>query len=124
MRFLSKLLKKAPRVQPTEVRDLDSFDAEVLGSSLPVIVDVWSHGCPPCRQLEPIIVEVASRYAGRVRVAEVAAHEAPDLTRHLGVRSTPTIIIYDKGEELGRASGFRPSTWFDEMIAAEFPHRR
>ena len=108
------------KVAPSSVRDLDGFEAEVLGSAVPVIVDVWSGSCGPCRKLEPILVEVATRYAGRVKVVEIAAEDAePELLSMLEVRATPTIVLYERGEEVGRATGYRPVEWFDQMIAAE-----
>ncbi|MEZ4338184.1 MAG: thioredoxin family protein [Sandaracinaceae bacterium] len=121
MGILAKLFGTSPKVIPTPVRDMASFRAEVLESDLPVIVDVWSESCAPCRQLVPVLVDVATRHQGRVRVAEIAADSEPALIGRLRVRATPTLIIYEKGEELGRISGFRPGSWFDEMIETEFP---
>lgn len=122
MSWLAGLFGGKPKVQPEHVHDVASYRALVLESALPVVVDVWSETCPPCKALEPVILEVATRYAGRIRVAEInssAAH--PELLAKLGVRATPTILVFDKGEELGRETGFRPRSWFDEMIAVEFP---
>jgi thioredoxin-like negative regulator of GroEL len=108
-------------VNPTPVRTSAEFDEVVLGSELPVIVDVWSPTCAPCRKLVPVLVEVATRHADRVRVVEIdVAHSDPRLVMRLGVQATPTIIVFDGGEEFGRTAGFRPRGWFDEMIAKEF----
>ncbi|HCH65827.1 MAG TPA: hypothetical protein DFR83_23700, partial [Deltaproteobacteria bacterium] len=65
--------------------------------------------------------KVASRYAGRVTVVTVGTDADLALLRMLQVRSTPTVVIYDRGEELGRMVGFRPEGWFHQMIEAEFP---
>lgn len=121
MGFLSKFFGPSREVLPTPVRDLGSFRAEVLESELPVIVDVWSESCAPCRQLVPVLKSVATRHEGRVRVAEISADSDPELLRQLGVRATPTLLIFEGGQELGRVTGFRPGGWFDEMIEAEFP---
>ena len=121
MGFLSKLFAPRAQVIPTPVRDLDSFRSAVVDSDLPVIVDVWSESCAPCRQLAPVLVDVATRHDGRVRVVEVSAESEPQLLARLKVRATPTLIIFEGGEELGRMAGFRPGSWFDEMIEAEFP---
>jgi len=121
MGILSNLLGPSRRVTPTPVRDLDSFRQTVLDSDLPVIVDVWSESCAPCRQLVPVLVDVATRHEGRVRVVEIQADADPRLLGQLRVRATPTLIVYDQGEELGRMTGFRPASWFDEMIDTEFP---
>ncbi len=89
------------------MRDLDAFEAQDLVSEVPVIIDVWSGNCGPCRKLEPILVEIAAEDA------------EPELLSMLEVRATPTIVLYERGEEVGRATGYRPAEWFDQMIAAE-----
>jgi thioredoxin 1 len=64
---------------------------------------------------------VATRYDGRIRVVTVGTDADGPLLRTLRVRSTPTLVIYEGGEELGRMVGFRPEGWFHQMIQAEFP---
>ena len=98
MGILSKLFGPSHRVVPTAVRSLDSFRREVLESDVPVIVDVWSESCAPCRQLVPVLVDVATRHEGRVRVAEIAADPEPALLSRLQVRATPTLIIFEGGQ--------------------------
>ncbi len=115
------IFKKATPVHPTRVRTVAEFDALVLESQEPVIVDVWSASCAPCRMLEPILVDIATRYAGRVRVVEIATQDTESqLLGELEVRATPTLIMFKDGEEIGRAAGARPAGWFDQMIAKEF----
>lgn len=122
MTFLSRLFRGRPKVLPESVRDLDGYGARVLSSELPVIVDVWSATCPPCKQLEPVLIDIATRFADRVRVVEIGIGDAdPALVAKLGVRATPTLIIVHEGKELGRESGYRPASWFEQMIEAEFP---
>jgi thioredoxin-like negative regulator of GroEL len=106
---------------PTAVRDLATFNDVVLKSDVPVIVDIWSETCAPCKKLVPVLINVATKYEGRVRIVEIGTDAEPVLLGRLGVRATPTIIVYARGKELGRQSGFRPEGWFDEMIATEFP---
>ncbi|MFN7700732.1 MAG: thioredoxin family protein [Deltaproteobacteria bacterium] len=120
MGLLDKLFKRAPQVIPARVRTLEEFERVVLDSEIPVIVDVWSATCAPCKKLEPILVDVATRYEHRVRIVEIGTADAErDLLAALAVQATPTLIMYRAGEELGRVSGLRPSSWFDQMIAAE-----
>lgn len=122
MSLLSRLFRSRPKVVPESVRDLASYEALVLQSELPVIVDVWSPTCPPCKQLEPVLVDIATRFADRVRVVEIGIGDAdPALVGKLGVRATPTLIVFDRGRELGRETGYRPASWFEQMIEAEFP---
>lgn len=122
MGWLDRLLggAEAARVLPERVRDVASYRRVVLGSKLPVIVDVWSPSCGPCKKLEPVLIDVATRYAGKVRVAEIGTDAEPALLAELAVRATPTLLVFDAGKELGRSVGYRPASWFDEMIAKEF----
>lgn len=120
MGLLDRLFGSSPQVLPTSVRDLRTFEREVEKSDVPVIVDVWGPSCGPCKKLEPVLVEIATRYAGKVKVVEISTEAAvPELLGELSVRATPTLIIYKGGEELGRSTGYRPASWFDQMIAAE-----
>ncbi len=120
MGLLDKLFTSRPKVVPTPVRTVADFQKHVLRSELPVIVDVWSLSCAPCRQLAPVLVRVATEHQDKVRVVEISTESEPALLARLGVRATPTVIVYDGGKEMGRVVGFKPKSWFDEMIATEF----
>lgn len=110
------------KVHPTPVRSMDRFREEVLTSDIPVIVDLWSPTCAPCKRLVPVLVKVATKYADRVRVVEIdVSTTEPQLLGKLGVRATPTLMIYEGGDEVGRVTGFKSPGWFDQMIATEFP---
>jgi thioredoxin len=121
MGFLGDLFGGRPKITPDSVRDLRTFSERVLESDIPVIVDVWSESCAPCKKMAPVLVNVATKYEGRVRVVEIDTTSEPALLARLGVRATPTLIMFEGGEEIGRMAGFRPEGWFDEMIATEFP---
>ena len=119
MGLLDKLFgPRAPRVQPTHVDD-GNFVAEVARSGLPVLLDVWSPGCGPCSQLEPIVMDLAAAYQGRVKVAEMNAAEATKSTGRLGVMGTPTILFFKKGREVERVVGFVGSRYLREVIEEE-----
>ena len=116
MGWLSRMFgPSAPRVQPTHLTD-ENFVAEVLRSELPVVVDVWSPGCGPCNMLEPIIMDLASAYAGRVKVAELNAAEAGRIAARFGVMGTPTILFFDGGREVERVVGFVGSRYLREVV--------
>lgn len=120
MGLLDRLFGGPPRVLPERVRDLDAFRKIVLQSDLPVIVDVWSATCAPCKKLEPVLIDVATRYAGKVKIAEIGTADAdPRLLAKIDVRATPTLLVFEGGQEIGRTTGYRPAEWFDQMIAAE-----
>jgi thioredoxin len=121
MSLLGKLFGGRPKVTPLHIETMDEFERQVVRSELPVIVDVWSSTCAPCRQLVPVLIRVATKYDGRIRVAELSTDAEPRLIAKLGVRATPTILVFERGQEVGRMAGFRPEGWFDDMIATEFP---
>lgn len=119
MGLLSKLFgPRAPRVQPVHLDDAN-FATEVLRSDLPVVVDVWSPGCGPCRMLEPIVMDLASAYAGRVKVAELNAAEAGRTAARHGVLGTPTVLFFKGGREVERVVGFVGSRYLREVIDSE-----
>jgi thioredoxin 1 len=119
MGLLAKVFgPRAPRVQPTHVDDA-SFAAEVLRSKLPVVVDFWSPGCAPCRMLEPVVMDLATDYAGRVKVVEVNAAEADRTAARHGVMGTPTVLFFRGGREVERVVGFVGSRYLREIVEAE-----
>lgn len=118
MSWLSKLLGTREKVQPVPVND-DNFQAEVLRSDLPVLLDVWGPSCAPCQKLAPIIVDLATEYQGRVKVAELNAAAAPNTVRRLGIRGTPTVVYFHRGREVERIVGFRGSLYHRDFIDNE-----
>jgi len=119
MGLLAKLFgPRAPRVQPVHVTDAN-FVAEVARSELPVLLDVWSPGCGPCQQMEPIVMDLAAEYAGRVKVAELNAAEAGASAARLGVMGTPTVLFFRKGREVERVVGFVGSRFLREIVETE-----
>jgi thioredoxin 1 len=119
MGLLARLLGgKAPRVQPVHVDD-SNFVAEVLRSEQPVVLDVWSEGCGPCRMLEPVIMDLAAKYDGRVKVAEANAAKARHTAARLGVLGTPTVLFFKDRQEVERVVGFVGSRYLEEIVEAE-----
>lgn len=113
MGLLSKIFK--PKKMPVHVDD-SNFEAEVLRSSLPVVLDVWSANCAPCKKLEEVMVSLATRYDGRVKVCELGTHLAPQTAAKLRISATPTVIYFQKGREKERVMGFRGSVYHVEAI--------
>jgi thioredoxin 1 len=119
MGFLDKLFgARAPRVQPVHVDDVN-FVAEVARSPLPMVLDVWSPGCGPCAMLEPIVMDLATAYQGRVKVAEMNAGEAGRMAARLGVMGTPTVLFFKKGREVHRVTGFVGARYLREVVEVE-----
>lgn len=119
MGILSKLFgPKEPRILPVHVDD-SNFKTVVRQSRIPVLLDVWSPLCGPCRQLEPVIIRLAARYQGRVKVAEINASAAPRTMQKLFVSATPTVIYFKKAQELDRVEGFRGELYHQDFIDNE-----
>jgi thioredoxin 1 len=119
MGFFSWLLGPAEtKVWPVHIDD-NNFKAEVRRSSLPVLLDIWSPSCAPCRQMEPIVFRLAKRYRGRVKVAEINAAAAPRTMQKLFVTGTPTIIYFKKGQEVERIVGLRGEHYHQTFIDEE-----
>lgn len=82
-----------------------SFNADVLESVLPVLVDFWAPWCGPCRQIAPILEELAKEYEGQVRVVKVDVQEHPEVAAKFGIRSIPTLKTFKAGQEVGSQVG-------------------
>lgn len=119
MGFFSKLIGLVPKKQPFHLDDAN-FETEVLKSTQPVMVDVWGARCAPCKQLEPIMMELAALYDGRVKVCELAAENAPRVMERLQIQATPTVLYFKDGKELERVSGFRGSLYHQQSVQELF----
>ncbi|HYG44442.1 MAG TPA: thioredoxin TrxA [Bordetella sp.] len=75
-----------------------SFDADVIKSSQPVLVDYWAAWCGPCKMIAPILEEVASEYAGRLTVAKLNVDENSDTAAKYGIRGIPTLMLFKDGQ--------------------------
>src|SRR3954468_8789799 len=78
----------------------DTFEPEVLKSETPVLVDYWAEWCGPCKMISPIVDEVASQYAGRLKVAKLNVDENQGTPKKYGVRGIPTLMIFKGGEQV------------------------
>ena len=85
-----------------------SWDAEVLKASTPVLVDFHATWCGPCKALAPVIDEIATEYTGKLKVVKVDVDEAQDTATSLGIMSVPTLMIFKDGKEAMRRVGGAP----------------
>lgn len=76
----------------------DSFENDVLKSDEPVLVDYWADWCGPCKMIAPVLDEIASDYAGKIKVAKLNIDENPNIPPRYGIRGIPTLMLFKGGE--------------------------
>jgi len=93
-----------------------SFDADVLGSTEPVVVDFWAEWCGPCKQIGPALEEISTEMDGRVKVIKINIDENPNVPSKYGVRGIPTLMMFKNGEVASTKVGALPKGKIVEWI--------
>jgi thioredoxin 1 len=99
----------------TQVSDA-SFDGDILKSAVPVLVDFWAPWCGPCRSVAPIVDDLATQYAGKLKVAKINVDESTEVATRYQITSIPTFILFKNGEVADRALGALPRSEFVKLI--------
>ena len=86
----------------------ENFEAEVLKSEIPVILDFWATWCGPCRMIAPTLAEIAEESVGKIKVGKVNVDEQMELAVQFGIVSIPTLIVFKNGEKVNQAVGVMP----------------
>jgi thioredoxin 1 len=86
----------------------DTFEAEVLKSATPVLIDFWAPWCAPCRAIAPVVEELAREYAGKVKIVKMNVDENPRTPQRYGVRGIPNLILFQGGQVKEQLIGARP----------------
>jgi thioredoxin 2 len=94
-----------PPDQPVVIGDAAEFRDLVSRSALPVLVDFWAPWCGPCRAVAPELAKLAQQKAGQALVAKLDTESVPEVAAQFGIRSIPTLIRFDRGQETKRVSG-------------------
>ena len=118
--WLARFLGITPKQVPFSVNDA-TFEQEVLRSELPVLLDVWGASCGPCKQLEPVIMDLAASYHGRVKgCSSSAPPPVPSRPSASPFAPRPRALLPDRRGALERVHGFRSSLFHRETIAQLF----
>ena len=98
-----------------------NFEAEVLKSDKPVLVDFWAPWCGPCRMLAPILAEIAEEKGDTVKVGKVNVDEEPELAAQYGITGIPAILLFKNGQVAATSVGFKPKSELEAFIATHAP---
>jgi thioredoxin 1 len=95
----------------------DNFTAEVLNASMPVLVDFWAEWCGPCKMIGPVLDELATEYAGQVKIGKVDIDQQQALAAQYGVRAIPTLLLFHQGQVADQMVGLRSKKDLKASIA-------
>jgi len=98
--------------------DDTTFDSEVLRAGEPVLIDFWAPWCGPCRQITPMIEELAAENEGAVKIGKVNVDDSPKTAMAYQVNSIPTLIVFKGGEPVQRFVGVQPKARLQEALDA------
>ena len=102
-----------------EVNNNDEFVAKVINSTKPVLVDFWAEWCGPCKQLAPLVEEASEKFKDSLSVCKMDVDNNRETAAKYGIRSIPTLMIFDNGELVGTEIGALTKQQLDEFIRSK-----
>ena len=98
----------------------DNFDSEIKNSKIPILVDFWAEWCGPCKQIGPILEEIADAYENKLKILKINIDENPKTPQKYGVRGIPTLMLFNQGNLVDTKIGSLPKTvleiWLKENL--------
>ena len=96
----------------------ENFEAEVLNSNIPVLVDFYADWCGPCKMMMPVVEKMAETYEGKVKVGKVNSDEEGELAQKYNIMSIPSFLVFKNGEVINSAMGAMPADALAKMLDA------
>jgi thioredoxin 1 len=94
----------------------ENFEAEVVNSPVPVLLDFWATWCAPCRMIAPAIEQIADEYEGRLKVGKIDVDKQADLAGRHGITSVPTLAVYKGGQAVFQQPGALPKPGIENLV--------
>jgi len=94
----------------------DNFDAEIMKSEIPAMVDFWAEWCGPCRMVGPVVEELSRTYAGKIKIAKMDVDKNRQTPAKFGIRNIPTLILFKNGAVANTIIGAQPKSYIEDEL--------